>query len=208
MSGMARKLSSATAASSAAWGSPIRMIRPPRAATSCMLETVFSNTRVARREHDDRHRLVDQRDRPMLQFARRIAFGVDVGEFLQLQRALERERIGGAAAEIEHVAGARELVRDLLDLRLQLQRLGEQARRRDQLADQRALLRLARTRRARARGSIARQAIAASWQVKALVEATPISGPASVGAAASASRAMLEVGTLTTASVLAPRSLA
>ena len=111
--------------------------------------------RVARREHDDRHRLVDQRDRPVLQFARRVALGVDVGELLQLQRAFERERIGGAAAEIEHVAGARELVRDLLELRLELQRLGEQAGRRDQFADQLALLGLARSRRGRGRGSIA-----------------------------------------------------
>jgi hypothetical protein len=44
--------------------------------------------------------------------------------------------------------------------------------------------------------------------VKALVEATPISGPASVGAAASASRAMLEVATLTTPTVFDPCSLA
>ena len=50
--------------------------------------------------------------------------------------------------------------------------------------------------------------MAASWQVKALVEATPISGPASVGARASERREMLEVGTLTTASVFAPCSLA
>ena len=40
-----------------------------------------------------------------------------------------------------------------------------------------------------------------SWQVKALVEATPISGPASVGSTVSLSRAMVEVGTLTTESV-------
>jgi hypothetical protein len=33
--------------------------------------------------------------------------------------------------------------------------------------------------------------------VKALVEATPTSGPASVGATTSLSRAMVEVGTLT-----------
>ena len=43
--------------------------------------------------------------------------------------------------------------------------------------------------------------------MKALVEATPISGPASVGAAASVSRAMLEVGTLTTPIVFDPWSL-
>ena len=54
---------------------------------------------------------------------------------------------------------------------------------------------------------IARQAIAASWQVKALVEATPISGPARVGAAASVSLAILDVGTLTTPTVFDPLSL-
>ena len=45
---------------------------------------------------------------------------------------------------------------------------------------------------------MARQASTASWQVKALVEATPISGPASVGITTSLSRAMVEVGTFTT----------
>jgi len=39
----------------------------------------------------------------MLEFAGGIALGVDVGDFLQLQRAFERQRIAGAAAEIEHV---------------------------------------------------------------------------------------------------------
>ena len=53
---------------------------------------------------------------------------------------------------------------------------------------------------------IASAASAASWQVKALVEATPISGPASVGAAVSVNRAMLESGTLTTPIVFAPLS--
>ena len=54
-------------------------------------------------------------------------------------------------------------------------------------------------------------AIAAStinWQVKALVEATPISGPASVGSMVSLSRAIVEVGTLTTDSVCTPCALA
>src|SRR3546814_4404236 len=41
----------------------------------------------------------------------------------------------------------------------------------------------------------------ASWQVKALVEATPISGPAYDGNSRSASRAMLLVGTLTTTAI-------
>ena len=37
---------------------------------------------VMRRDHHDRHGLVDQRDRTMLELARRVAFGVDVGDFL------------------------------------------------------------------------------------------------------------------------------
>ena len=116
-------------ASAAPFGSVTRMILPPRAATSCMFDTVFSNTPsagalVERRDHDHRHGLVDQRDRAVLELARRIAFGVDVGDFLELQRAFERDRIGGAAAEIEHVAGFGEIARQRLDLRLQRERLG------------------------------------------------------------------------------------
>ena len=48
---------------------------------------------------DDRHLLVDERDRPVLHLAGRIAFGVDVGDLLQLQRAFERDRVVDAAAE-------------------------------------------------------------------------------------------------------------
>ena len=60
------------------------------------------------------------------------------------------------------------------------------------------LLLLASLMAPRARPSpIARQASTVSWQVKALVEATPISGPASVGSTTSNSRAMVEVRTLT-----------
>ena len=57
-----------------------------------------------RRDDDDRHVLVDQRDRPVLQLAGGIALGVDVGDFLELQRAFHGQRKVGAAAEIEHVA--------------------------------------------------------------------------------------------------------
>ncbi len=42
----------------------------------------------------------------MLHLARRIAFGVDVGDFLHLQRAFERDRIVNAAAEEEEVGDA------------------------------------------------------------------------------------------------------
>ena len=43
---------------------------------------------IARRERDDGHLLVDERDRAVLHLAGGVAFGVDVGDFLQLQRAL------------------------------------------------------------------------------------------------------------------------
>ena len=50
--------------------------------------------------------------------------------------------------------------------------------------------------RARA-AAMARQASTVSWVVKALVEATPISGPARVWSTASLSRAIVLSGTLT-----------
>ena len=61
---------------------------------------------VARRDHDDRDVLIDQRDRSVLELARRIALGVDVGDFLELQRPFERDRIIDPAPEIENVARA------------------------------------------------------------------------------------------------------
>ena len=48
---------------------------------------------------------------------------------------------------------------------------------------------------------------AATWEVKALVEATPISGPAWVGSISSASRAMVDSCTFTSAAVVIPRAL-
>ena len=53
---------------------------------------------VVRRDRDDRHLLVDERDRAVLHLAGRIALGVDVRDLLQLQRALERDRIVDARA--------------------------------------------------------------------------------------------------------------
>ena len=91
-------------ASSAPRRSVIRMIfrrapRPP----ACWRRS--SRRAVMRRDDDDRHLLVDQRDRPVLQLAGGIALGVDVGDFLELQRAFQGQRIDGAAAEIEDVGG-------------------------------------------------------------------------------------------------------
>ena len=173
------------------------MILPPRAATSCMLDTVFSNTPVVRRDHDHRHGLVDQRDRPVLELARGIALGVDVGDFLELQRAFERDRVSWCRGRDR---ARRCISRD----RARAPRSAARARapppcgaapRSARAPD---CARPFRESMPRARpAAIARQASAASWQVNALVEATPISGPASVGITTSLSRAMVEVGTLT-----------
>ncbi len=67
----------------------------------------------------------------------------------------------------------------------------------------------ARVRTPRARpAAMARLARVANWQVKALVEATPISGPATVRATRSLSRAMVDVGTFTTERMVWPCCLA
>ena len=58
-----------------------------------------------RRNHDHRHVLVNQRNGPVLQFAGRIAFRVNVGNFLELQRAFHGDGIVDAAPEVEHVLG-------------------------------------------------------------------------------------------------------
>ena len=87
---------------------------------------------VVRRNDDHRHGFVDQRDGTMLEFAGGIAFGVDVGNFLELERAFQCDRKAGAAAEIKHVLHLGEIMRELFDLRLERQRLRHQARHLDQ----------------------------------------------------------------------------
>src|SRR6266403_2300591 len=52
---------------------------------------------------------VDQRIGAVLHFASGIAFGVDVGNFLQLESSFERNRIMNATAEIEKIGAAEKL---------------------------------------------------------------------------------------------------
>ena len=134
---------------------------------------------IVRGEHDDRHALVDERDRPVLHLTRRITLGVDVRDLFQLQRAFERDRVVDAAAEIEKVGSSLKPRGDLLDLRRELQRLLEKLRQLQQRVDvrfrcvggQRAATcpsrRASRYKRDELRGN-------------AFVDATPISGPACV----------------------------
>jgi hypothetical protein len=99
-----------------------------------------------------------------------------------------------------HVAAFGEIARELFDPRLQGERRGHVAGRLDESAHKLLLFFLSSSLSVpRARpAAMARQASTVSWQVNALVEATPISGPANVAITTSLSRAIVEVATLTT----------
>ena len=58
----------------------------------------FVQQAVVRRDDDDGHVFVHQCQRAVFQFACGIGFGVDVGDFFQLQRAFEGNREVDAAA--------------------------------------------------------------------------------------------------------------
>ena len=77
----------------------------------------------------------------MLHLAGGVALGVDVGDLLQLQGAFERQRIGGAAAEIEDIAGERDFGGDLLDRLVVVQDFAGARRHLGELAGEPGLLR-------------------------------------------------------------------
>ena len=146
---------------------------------------------IVRRNHDHRHGLVDERDRPMLELAGGIAFGMDVRNFLELERTFQRDRKARAPTEIENVARLSEILRELSicgsSVSAAAIKRGTSIRARTRFCSS------ASDMWPRARpAAMARQASALSWQVNAFVDATPISGPASVGITTSLSRAMVE----------------
>jgi len=74
--------------------------------------------RVLRRDRDDRHAPVDQRERPVLELSRRVGFRVEIGDFLELERTLHRDRPVNAAAEKQRALALREFRRPRSDLGL------------------------------------------------------------------------------------------
>ena len=64
----------------------------------------------------------------MLHFTGRITFGVDVGDFLELQRAFQCNREHGPATQIENVAGLGDLGRDFLDIGIVVEDVSHQRR--------------------------------------------------------------------------------
>ncbi len=87
---------------------------------------------VVRRNHHNRQLFINQSDRPVLHFPGRITFGVDIGDLLQFQRALQGDRVLVAPPEVEKVVNMHQAVRDLLDLGIQLQALLDLAGQADQ----------------------------------------------------------------------------
>ncbi len=73
-----------------------------------------------------RHLLVDERNWPMLHLASRVAFGMDVADFLQLQRAFKGNRIVDAAPQEQEVGKLVQLVRQFQHLAVRFQRAAHQ----------------------------------------------------------------------------------
>jgi Zn-dependent protease with chaperone function len=97
------------------------MTCPPRARTSSMFpRSSRSAPRLRRGDHHHRQLLVDERDGAVLHLAARVALGVNVGDLLELQRALERDRVHGPAPEEEEVLRVQVASGDGLHLRLGL----------------------------------------------------------------------------------------
>ena len=78
-----------------------------------------------RRERDDGHALDDERERAVLELARRIGLGVNIGNLLELQRAFKRHMIVETASDEEDVLVEAVLLRKRLDRLDVAQRLAD-----------------------------------------------------------------------------------
>ena len=78
--------SSATAATSRSPSLQTAMTGPRRALISCMFDMTLSKTLPRGTRNTLGRVLVHQRDRPVLHLGGRIALGVDVADFLELER--------------------------------------------------------------------------------------------------------------------------
>ena len=83
---------------------------------------------VLRRDDHDRHVFVDKGDRTVLHFGGRVAFGVDVADFLELQGAFHGDRVAEVAAEVQEVVCLAECLCDFGDAVRKLERLGDKIR--------------------------------------------------------------------------------
>ena len=77
--------------------------------------------RVIGRDRDHRHFAGHQRQRPMLEFARRIGLGVNVGDFLEFQSTFHRNRVVQTTPQEKSVFFFGKVFRPADELRLQRQ---------------------------------------------------------------------------------------
>ena len=89
---------------------------------------------VAGGQHHHRQVLVDEGVGAVLHLSGRVAFGVDVGNLLQLQRPFQRQRVVDAAAQKKKVAAAEEMSGQLFDLVVAVQDLLQLGRNLQQLS--------------------------------------------------------------------------
>ena len=92
-----------------------------------MFDITLSYTRALRHDEHAGRVLVDQRDRPVLHLGGRVAFGVDVADFLELERAFQRRREIVLPAQVEEVVARGVLGRDPPRLVVRLERLRDLA---------------------------------------------------------------------------------
>ena len=98
------------------------MVLPLRALISWMLETTLLKISPFGAKKTVGQVLADERDGAVLHLGGGVALGVDVGDLLELERALERDGEEREAAEEEEVLMARVAFGDLLDVRRLLER--------------------------------------------------------------------------------------
>ncbi len=125
--------------------------------------------------------LVDQGQRAVLELAGRVGFGVDVADFLELERPFQRDRVVQAAAQEQRVVLLGEAARPSWTSCGSSASTGLQAPPAGGAWPSRWSASCAALERPLAWPAPGSAGTApASWVVKALVEATPISAPARV----------------------------
>ena len=143
-----------------------------------MLLMTLSYWLPVRGDEHDRHAFVDQRDRPVLHLGGGHALGVDVADFLELQRAFERDRDSDTRGRGTASSRGRQNFSAMSRICVALLEHASRSARGSLHSAVDHLLALAwlmNLRRPRKSASIVSTT---HWQVKALVMATPISGPA------------------------------
>ena len=84
--------------------------------------------RILRGDDHDRHVFVDEGNRAVLHFCSGVAFGVNVADFLELQRTFHGDRVAEVATEVQEVVGLAERLCNFGDAVGELERFGHEVR--------------------------------------------------------------------------------